>query len=70
MNRKERTAQVHRFREYVAVAFGDASRETVYLCAGDARELALTLLRAAEDIEEHERFSESTFPTVELSVIA
>lgn len=70
MNRKERTITTYRFGEWVALALGDASKETIYLCAGDARDLAQLLNTAAGDIEECETFHKSTLSTAEIVVTA
>ena len=54
-------AQVHRFREYVAVWLGNG--ETLYLTEKDASALAAALADCAQDIRARPSFSQSQFNT-------
>ena len=56
-------AQVHRFRDRVAVYIGTG--ETVYMTPEDARKLARALTKTAKSIKT-ETFAESTCGTMEL----
>lgn len=56
------SAQVHRFRDFVAVYVGTG--ETVYLTPCDARKLSRAINRAAKSCET-ESFGESTCGTAE-----
>ncbi|SCX31099.1 hypothetical protein DSM25558_5119 [Agrobacterium sp. DSM 25558] len=64
---KKQNAQVHRFRENVAVYLGRESESTKYLTAKQARKLARELVKAAQSIE-REEFTKSTFKTVEFEI--
>lgn len=59
------TANLHRFRDTVAVCFVGLDGATAYHSASEARALADALNRAADDIETRE-FSESAFSPVEI----
>lgn len=59
------TAQVHRFRAYVAAYLG--AGETVYLSPKEARALARALNGAARSVA-RESFAESTFATVTVPI--
>ncbi|WP_034850360.1 hypothetical protein [Inquilinus limosus] len=57
-------AQVHRFREHVAIYLQGG--ETVYLTAAQARAISTALADCAEDVEQRS-FTESRFGTFLLS---
>ena len=56
-------AQVHRFRDKVAIHVGDG--QTVYLSPEVAKELGEALIECAEDVENY-RFVDSPFTNVEV----
>lgn len=50
-------AQVHRFRDHVALYIGTGA--TVYLTPKDAREFARQITKAARNVRDFPKFSES-----------
>ena len=61
-------AQVHRFREKVAVHVGDGS--TQYLSPSAAEKLGRALIEAAENVRQYPKFSNSPNCTVEIDEAA
>ena len=64
-NKKDTQAQIHRFRDAVAVYVGTG--ETVYLTPDQAKIIGGFLRDCAEDCERH-KFSESLFSTKTLNL--
>lgn len=66
-----RSAQVHRFRDFVAayISGPDFKRgkyhATVYLTPGEARQIGAALVACADDVE-NRSFTNSAFRTVEI----
>jgi hypothetical protein len=58
-------AQVHRFRDYVAVYVGDG--QTTYLSDDEAERLANNIIKCVEDIRAR-KFTDSQFNTVEIFI--
>lgn len=56
------TAQVHRFRDKVAIYVGNG--ETTYLTIEKAERLGRALIEAAENVRQYQNFSESPDCTV------